>query len=648
MPVVPFQDLPVTDKETFDPGGQGRAAVEDDILGNSNSPDWGRFKKAHLWFDSDNQDKKGGYKLIIARMVNGRLTVIWRQLVAAVAVLNGARGGINVSADEKRAAFNHAMRYYKKMGVPTSDYPEFKGSTSTSLSAPIFMASVDLFRSINPEDLDDSPKWVHVSTEGDYPGYNDGTEPFELTRKDFDDIVRNVHENPSYKAGADGVGEVGVVSWDFHHASEMHPATGMISVVGAPSQAWSMDFEVRDGPKGEAQLWALTEFLELAKDYVRKKQYKWASIAARFNYTNPATGKNVGTYITSIALTNQPIVKGMERLVASENALLNSDGWFVPKMRETLVFPDVSTDEDVLKGVSIFVSQALEKESNAGGQPTEPAMSVSVENTAAAAKAKENKDMELLKTLAGTLGVRESDAEVKAAVEDLVALRAGAKQELSLENDSTRIVLESIRKATNAKERLSAFVKSLGVEDPDAAVEKVAELLGHSKTLTDVMPELKNLRTKVQEQEAASAAKEVEEVIASRSYDPSMRDALLLFRMSEPAKFAERYAVKPEDKPRKQDLIPDVLMNSFVVTPSGVQFRPQVSQQVAMSNPSKDKIQMGADVINLADYPGVNPTERAMSYVRSTIHGADKWTHDQVWTKAMHLKRLPNVVDELG
>ena len=54
-------DLPVTD-EPFNPQDQDRAEIENNILGDG---DWERYKKAHLYYDSDRDETKEGYKFII-------------------------------------------------------------------------------------------------------------------------------------------------------------------------------------------------------------------------------------------------------------------------------------------------------------------------------------------------------------------------------------------------------------------------------------------------------------------------------------------------------------------------------------------------------------------------------------------------------
>lgn len=252
--------------------------------------------------------------------------------------------------------------------------------------------------------------------------------------------------------------------------------------------------------------------------------------------------------------------------------------------------------------------------------------------------------MELLKTLASKLGVRELDDAVIAAVEDLIALRAGAHTALSASKDTTSVLLEEAANAVSGREKLTALVKALGVEDPDAAVERVAKLIEQSNQLTSVMPELENLKAKVAAQEDAQAEADVSQVMSARNLSADMKEALLLYRKTDPEKFAETY--KP---------VPPELLSPAVVTPSGVELSPpstggfQLSPDksgVTFKPGQSQPLPIQSEIINLAAYRGRNVTERAISYIKAAQPGADKMTLEQLFPAACQLKKQPNVVDE--
>ncbi len=163
---------------------------------------------------------------------------------------------------------------------------------------------------------DDVPVWNQVALQGDYKGHPQGS--FALNAKTFGEIVDNFRTHPSYAKDATGVGCADVIAWDFHHASE-GPASA-IADRGAPAQGWVQELEIRKGPKG-LELWALTRWLDTARTYIRTGAYKWASISFWPNSKDGKTGRTIGTYLSSIALTNDPFIQGMQPLAAERTGL---------------------------------------------------------------------------------------------------------------------------------------------------------------------------------------------------------------------------------------------------------------------------------------------------------------------------------------
>lgn len=545
------------------------------------------------------------------------------------------------------------------------------------------LAPVELLKLEDGDDAE-SIQWLHVATEGDYPGYYGGERPFTFTRDDFAQMVANLRAHPSYQAGADGIGVADVIPWDFGHASERDPVEGALPVAGAPAQAWTREFDVRIGTDGKAQLWALTRYLETAKKYVKAGQYKWASVAVTFNAIDPLSANDVGCVVTSIAFTNTPFIEGMEQLAASrriadargeeqvhlryryyeqassaEEALGNLKDLFglpettgvegvigeiaklqqwietgaVPLgvdaseilggIRMILGLPALSTEADVLAEVSKLVQRLLEEQAMEQGQPGVPAPAA--QPAAAVATAKEI-DMELLKVLAGKLGVREGDDAVVKAVEASIALVDKLRKLLSPDGGTDTALLEAAEETVSAREKLSTVFKALGVEDVDIAVEKVAELIEQSDALKKAMPELEGLKAKQEKAEEELAEADVAAVMSERKFPEEIKDALLLMRTSTPEKFAEKYPRAPEGSGN--------VTQSVVVTPSG--------QEI---NLGKWKpAQFGGDAVDLTNYRGINPTDKAMNYLRDHVEGAKDWDHDTLWKAACDFKRQPHVI----
>lgn len=121
---TPFADLPLApEDQRWNPRGQPDSELIGAILG-PDGDNWARAKEAHLWWDGTG-GTQDAYKLKVARMFdpddpdnvspeNGTLHVVLSQLASRVAILNGARGGVDISDADRKACYAHAVRYYQK------------------------------------------------------------------------------------------------------------------------------------------------------------------------------------------------------------------------------------------------------------------------------------------------------------------------------------------------------------------------------------------------------------------------------------------------------------------------------------------------------------------------------------------------------
>lgn len=101
-------DLPLADEDTeWDWSTEASNAV----LGDDN---WKRYGRAHFYTDPEKAESKAGYKLPFAKMMDGTLTAVWRGVSAAMAALNGARGGVDIPEDEREAVYQRVVRYYER------------------------------------------------------------------------------------------------------------------------------------------------------------------------------------------------------------------------------------------------------------------------------------------------------------------------------------------------------------------------------------------------------------------------------------------------------------------------------------------------------------------------------------------------------
>lgn len=72
---------------------------------------------AHAWYDPADGDPphtKAAYKLPHHEVIDGELKVVWRGVAAAMQVLNGARGGVDIPDGDRPAVRRHLAAHYEQ------------------------------------------------------------------------------------------------------------------------------------------------------------------------------------------------------------------------------------------------------------------------------------------------------------------------------------------------------------------------------------------------------------------------------------------------------------------------------------------------------------------------------------------------------
>jgi hypothetical protein len=121
MTVTTFQDLPLADRDRAWDGDAAERRVREwaDAEDGPNT----KYRDAHVWYDADEKDEFGAYKLLIADVVDGRLRAVPRAVMSAAGVMQGARGGVDIPAGDVDRVKSHLAKYYAKMddAPPWSD-----------------------------------------------------------------------------------------------------------------------------------------------------------------------------------------------------------------------------------------------------------------------------------------------------------------------------------------------------------------------------------------------------------------------------------------------------------------------------------------------------------------------------------------------
>jgi hypothetical protein len=113
MAVTTFHDLPMADRDREWDGSAAEKRVRK-WAGAEDEPN-AKYRDAHVWYDADAKENFGSYKLLIADVVNGKLEAVPRGVMAAAAVMQGSRGGVDLPKNDIDRVKSHLAKYYAKM-----------------------------------------------------------------------------------------------------------------------------------------------------------------------------------------------------------------------------------------------------------------------------------------------------------------------------------------------------------------------------------------------------------------------------------------------------------------------------------------------------------------------------------------------------
>ncbi len=87
---------------------------------------WDAVAEAHAWYDdaagdSDPPQLKSAYKMPHHELIGGQLKVVWHGVVHAMQVLNGARGGVDIPAGDRRKVYEHLVAHYEQFDEEPPD-----------------------------------------------------------------------------------------------------------------------------------------------------------------------------------------------------------------------------------------------------------------------------------------------------------------------------------------------------------------------------------------------------------------------------------------------------------------------------------------------------------------------------------------------
>lgn len=113
MAVTAFQDLPLADREREWDGDAAEKRVR--RWANAEDGPNEKYRDAHVWYAADEKDQFGAYKLLVADVIDGKLKAVPRGVMAAAAVMQGSRGGVDLPERDIDRVKSHLAKYYEKM-----------------------------------------------------------------------------------------------------------------------------------------------------------------------------------------------------------------------------------------------------------------------------------------------------------------------------------------------------------------------------------------------------------------------------------------------------------------------------------------------------------------------------------------------------
>ncbi len=102
-----------------------RKWASSDGSGDKDKINWSKYKKAFFWYDENKPEEFTSYKLPFAEAIDGKLYAVPRGIMTVAAVLQGARGGVNIPEEDIEKIKRKVEKYYEKMDMVAPWKKEF-------------------------------------------------------------------------------------------------------------------------------------------------------------------------------------------------------------------------------------------------------------------------------------------------------------------------------------------------------------------------------------------------------------------------------------------------------------------------------------------------------------------------------------------
>lgn len=183
-----------------------------------------------------------------------------------------------------------------------------------------------------------------------------GKQRIEITRSMLSDVVKNFRKL-----------DTGELPIDYEHGIE-----GAEPGQAIPAAGWIKAID--DAPDENGILWGTVEWTRKAAAHIAAKEYKYISPVIDPTVRDNKTGDAQGWTLTSAALTNTPVLKGMPALVLSEAGWdLRGDAEERPKGRKEQNVKKVILADRVARTVKLIADDGTESLMVVEGLEAQPA-----------------------------------------------------------------------------------------------------------------------------------------------------------------------------------------------------------------------------------------------------------------------------------
>lgn len=139
---------------SWDGAGARRRLLEWAGGPDKDSVDWGKYSQGFAWFDSENRENVGAYKLPHSDIIDGGIADVWAGVSAAMGALLGARGGTDIPDGDRKGVFNHLRQHYAQFDKEAPEFREYSEAELRGLFPEFFvdgMARMDGITAVRAE-----------------------------------------------------------------------------------------------------------------------------------------------------------------------------------------------------------------------------------------------------------------------------------------------------------------------------------------------------------------------------------------------------------------------------------------------------------------------------------------------------------------